>query len=261
MSPTFAKLSKTMINIEFSEEEREKLNHLRFHHPHPRVRQKMEVLWLKSQELPHKEIAKLSGVCPNTMRTYFYEYLAGGVKELAEFNINRPESELMKYQRMLKDNFEKEPPSTAKEAAAKIETLTGIKRSETPVIKFLKKIGMRLLKVGQIPAKADPKEQKKYQEKKLEPRLKEARKGKRVVFFVDAAHFVMGAFLGFLWCSSRKFIKTPSGRQRFNVLGALNSQTKEVITVTNDSYINAETVCELLEKLREQNPDQPITLF
>ena len=71
----------------------------------------------------------------------------------------------------------------------------------------------------------------------------------------------MGAFLGFLWCSSKKFIKTPSGRQRFNVLGALNSQTKEVITVTNDTYINAETVCELLEKLREQNQDQPITLF
>jgi len=47
-----------MIKIPFSEEEREQLNYLRFHHPHPRVRKKMEVLWLHCQNLPHKEIAR-----------------------------------------------------------------------------------------------------------------------------------------------------------------------------------------------------------
>ena len=31
--------------------------------------------------------------------------------------------------------------------------------------------------------------------------------GKRAVFFVDAAHFVMGAFLGFVWCFERLFVK------------------------------------------------------
>ncbi len=71
----------------------------------------------------------------------------------------------------------------------------------------------------------------------------------------------MGGFLGFIWCRSRKFIQTPSGRKRFNVLGALNALTKEITAVTNDSYINSESVCELLEKLRKQHPDQPITLF
>jgi hypothetical protein len=64
------------------------------------------------------------------------------------------------------------------------------------------------------------------------------------VFFVDAAHFVHGAFLGFLWCFVRVFILSPSGRKRFNVLGALNASTKEIITVTNETYINAEVfVC------------------
>jgi len=50
-----------------------------------------------------------------------------------------------------------------------------------------------------------------YKEKKLEPRLNEAKEGKRAVFFVDAAHFVMGAFLGFVWCFERLFVKSPSG--------------------------------------------------
>lgn len=33
------------------------------------------------------------------------------------------------------------------------------------------------------------------------------------------------------------------------MLGALNAGTCEVITVTNNSYINSETVCEMLDKL------------
>ena len=97
-----------------------------------------------------------------------------------------------------------------------------------------------------LPAKADPEEQEEYQEKKLEPRLAEAQAGERAVFFVDAAHFVFGAFLGYLWCFARCWIKAPSGRQRFNVLGALHAITHEVITVTNLTYINSESVCQLL---------------
>jgi hypothetical protein len=56
------------------------------------------------------------------------------------------------------------------------------------------------------------------------------------VFFVDAAHFVLGAFMSVLWCVTRVWIKAPSGRQRFNVLGALNAMTHKVITVVNATY-------------------------
>jgi len=80
------------------------------------------------------------------------------------------------------------------------------------------------------------------------------------VFFVDAAHFVLGAYLGFLWCFERLFVKTGSGRQRFNVLGALNAVTHALITVTNETYINAQSVCELLRKLAALGLSIPITL-
>ena len=80
----------------------------------------------------------------------------------------------------------------------------------------------------------------------LEPRLAEARSGQRAVFFLDAAHFVLSSFLGWMWCAARMFVRAASGRQRYNVLGALNSVTHELIQVTNHSYINAESVCQLL---------------
>jgi len=90
--------------------------------------------------------------------------------------------------------------------------------------------------------------------------LKEAREGKRTVFFVDAAHFVYGSFLGYLWTLTRLFVKTGSGRQRFNVLGALHAVTRQVIVETNDGYINAETVCQLLRQIARRGFRTPITL-
>ena len=112
-----------------------------------------------------------------------------------------------------------------------------------------------------IPAKADPEVQATYLEQVLEPRLAEAQAGKRAVFFMDAAHFVLAPFLGFLWSVARIFIQAPSGRQRFNVLGCLNAVTHELFTVTNDTYITAATVCTLLEPLAALNLDVPITIF
>ena len=44
-----------MLQLEFSEADKGALTHERYHHPHPRVQQRMEALWLKSQGLAHQE--------------------------------------------------------------------------------------------------------------------------------------------------------------------------------------------------------------
>ena len=71
---------------------------------------------------------------------------------------------------------------------------------------------------------------------------------------------VLGAYLGWLWCFARVVVRAPSGRQRFNVLGALDAISHQLITVTNDSYINATSVCELLEKIALLGLQTPITV-
>ena len=80
------------------------------------------------------------------------------------------------------------------------------------------------------------------------------------MFFVDAAHFVMRPFLGFLWCFVRQFIQAPSGRKRFNVLGALHATTWQVVTFTNDAYINSYSVARLMGQIAGAFSDLPITL-
>jgi transposase len=90
--------------------------------------------------------------------------------------------------------------------------------------------------------------------------LASAGEGKKEVFFVDAAHFVWKGFVGYLWCFVKIWLGSPAGRQRFNVLGAINAITKEIITVTNTTYINAWSVIDLLFKLRQRYLETGISI-
>ena len=83
---------------------------------------------------------------------------------------------------------------------------------------------------------------------------------KTVLLFLDGSHVVMGDgfigyfFIGYFYGLYRRFVKTGSGRQRYNVLGALNFVTKAVHTVTNDKYLTSKQVCRMLVKLAKAYP-------
>jgi len=86
----------------------------------------------------------------------------------------------------------------------------------------------------------------------LASEIAKAKAGESVLLFMDGAHFVHGAFLGWLWCFSRVFVRAPSGRRRWNVLGAYNAITGQLTMVSNDGYVNSATVCDLLCRLYER---------
>ncbi len=249
-----------MVQLEFTVEEQRQLHYERYHHPHPRVQRKMEALWLKSQGVAHRQISRLTGISSTTLTSYLRGYQTGGIEALKTLNFRRPESDLKAHQASLEAHFREHPPASVKQAMATIETLTGVRRSPERVRLFLKRMGMTCRKVGMIPAKADVAAQAAFKTAELEPRLAQAQAGQRAVFFVDAAHFVLAPFLGMLWCFTRLFVRAPAGRQRFNVLAALNAVTHELVMVTNDTYITATTVCELLHQLAALHLVIPITL-
>ncbi len=83
--------------------------------------------------------------------------------------------------------------------------------------------------------------------------MKKAEGGELTLLFLDASHFVMGCdFLGHLYSRVRRYVRTFSGRKRYNVLGALDYVSKKMLVVTNDSYITATEVCEMLRKVAEE---------
>lgn len=253
-----------MINILFSDSDVIALQYERLHNPHPRVRMKMDALYLKSQKIPHKDICRMVGITKPTLVSYLRDYCEGGVEKIKEINFYRPKSALEEYETLIEDYFKRHPPATLAEARQKIEDLTGIDRSTSQVRIFLKRLGMKCRKVGSIPGKAVSEEkieeQENFKKQELEPRLEEAKAGQRVVFFTDAAHFVHGAFLATIWSFVRLFVPTPSGRKRVNVLAALNAITHELVTIVNESYINSDSVCQLLTKIKALNFTVPVTL-
>lgn len=148
-----------MIRLTISQEDVGRLRTERFAHPHPRVQLKIEVVLLRSQGLSNRQIMAITGVSENTIRNYLREYQEGGIERLKEFHWQPPESQLEPHRQTLEAYFEQHPPASVAEAAARIEELTGIKRSPTQVRVFLKSLGLRRLKVGTIPSKADPDKQ------------------------------------------------------------------------------------------------------
>lgn len=103
-------------------------------------------------------------------------------------------------------------------------------------------------------------DQAAFHDERLKPRLDQAQAGVGHVFFVDAAHFVFGTFLCCLWSFTRIFVRAASGRQRFNVLGAWNAVTRQLVAITNTTVVNTETMCELLRTIAAQELLGPITL-
>jgi transposase len=249
-----------MIQIDFTPEQIDALHHERFHHPHPRVQLKMEAVYLKSQGLPHHDICRLARISENTLRSYLRQFRDGGVERLKRTDWAGTESPLDEHRETLEEYFRNHPPRSTAEAAAEIERLTGIRRGPTQVRQFLRGMGLKFRKPGMIPAKADADEQGEFLDEKLWPRLRQAQRLRRVVCFVDAAHFVHGTFLGYLWCFVRLLVRGPSGRKRFNVLGAIDAVTHELTTVVNDTVIDAMSVCDLLGKLAGRYAGLPVTL-
>jgi transposase len=253
--------------IRFTPEDRRSLAHDRFHHPDPRVQRKIEVLWLKSHGLGHDDIATLADVSRRTVQRYLHEYREGGLDRLRRCRWQQPQGALSEHQESLEGYFAKHPPRSAKQAQAVIEQQTGVRRGLSQVRHFLKdRLGLRWRQTGAIPVpprKTIPehaREQGAFLRDKLEPRLEQARRGGRQVYFVDAAHFVFAPFLGCLWCAARLFVRAASGRKRHNVLGAFDAVTHRLIRVTNQGYINAESVCALLRAVAGSAVGLPITL-
>jgi transposase len=254
------------LRVQLTEEEQRVVNEERTSHPNERIREKMLVLCLLHNGVTRQKAAEIVGVARATVQRYVAAFRAGGLDGLRQSNPNRPASEMAAYRELIRASFEKQPARTVAEACERIFQLTGLRRGPSQVRKFLKDLGLKFYRVRAIPV--PPKKtlaehvqtQAAFLETELQPRLDAAQAGEGHVFFVDAAHFVFGTFLCCLWSFTRIFLRAASGRQRFNVLGAWNAVTRQLIAVTNTTVVNTETMSELLRKIAALGLTGPITL-
>lgn len=247
-----------MLTLHISDADIALANYERIHNPIESIRKRMDAIYWTSQQYGRTEVATISSVHRNSVRNYVKQYNAGGLEALFRFDYKGFDSVLAGQRVTLVAYFREHPPRTAREAVAKVEQLTGTKLSQSEMRRVMHEMGMKPLKTGHVPAKADPVKQQIFLEEKLSPLLSMAKAGECHLFFMDAAHFVLLPFVGILWCFERLFVKAAAGRNRINVLGALDAATLKLETVVNTTYVNAETIAELLKKLAKRFTHLPI---
>lgn len=124
----------------FRDDDRRTLATERYQHPDPRVQQRLEVLWLLACGETQVRAGELAGVSKATVERYVAIFRKHGVAGLRQFHWRKPVSVLDKHRHDLEPEFRERPPHTIAEAMQRIEALTGVRRKETQVRVFLKKL-------------------------------------------------------------------------------------------------------------------------
>jgi transposase len=248
-----------MRTINLSTNETDKLNYERYHYPDPIVQKRLHAIYLKTAFCKsNNEIGLIVDASRNSVSNWLNIYESGGFDELCKVGYGTNTSKLDIHSSSILDSFRIAPPMNAAEAASRIKELTGIERGITQVKRFMKKQGFCYRKMGHIPAKADRQKQIDWMKETMEPIIGAALRGECHLFYADAAHFVLGAFICSVWCVARLFIQSAAGRNRINVLGAVHAVTKEVTTLINQTYINADTIVDFLHQIKSNYADLPI---
>jgi transposase len=244
-----------------SEADIERLSYERYAYPHPMIQKRIFAVYLKAiSGYCDQQIGFITGLHANTVSHWVAVYQLEGYQGLLSNHYGTNQSELQQHACNILDCFSRQPPRSAAEAGERIREITGVTRSAQQVRVFMKRHGLKFLKCGHIPAKADNEQQHHWADTQLNPAIEAARKGKVHLLFLDAAHFMLQPFICCLWCASRLFIKAASGRNRINVLGAVHAITRKVVTLTNTTYITADTLIEFLRMLKKKFSDKPIII-
>lgn len=247
-----------MLTLRISAEELKEVNYERYHYPCPKIRIRFSVVSLMAEQTSIQQAARLAGVHRNTVTTCIRSFNKGGIPSLKQLHYKRHQTSFSSYESTIEQSLRDEPPRSSQQAAARIEQLSGAPISPERARVFMRRIGMRCLRMGHIPGNADPVKQGQFLANTMEPLIGAAKKGKRELFFLDSAHFILEPFICMVWCFVRLFVKAGSGRNRINVLGAINAITHQLETVINTTYITATEVVELLGRIRAKHKGRAI---
>ena len=152
-----------MLKANFTQDEIDELYYQFMGHPAGTVKKKLHVVYLKSLNLPHQEIALIARVSDDTVTRYLKEFNEGGLSALLIVRSYSPTSKLLPHKATIKDHFKSNPPHTVSEASFEIERLIGIKLGLSACREFmLKHLGMKCRKMAAIPSKADPDKQETF---------------------------------------------------------------------------------------------------
>jgi transposase len=192
------------------------------------------------------EVADLLMLDDDTIRTYRNQYLNYGAESLITDSNKGTSPKLTNEQiDLLNKHLEQNTYSNSKGIVAWIKENFGVLYKTSSINALLKRMNFVYKKPVLVPCKADVAKQEEFVESYKE--LKESMSQNDKIYWVDGVHPQHNTIANYGWIKrgQTKQLKTNNGRQRTNINGALNLETKEVFYV-EDERINSQTVIALL---------------
>lgn len=176
--------------LNLSEAELEKLRYERYAYPCPLIQKRLFAVYLRAvTDYPYRQIGFICGLHENTVAHWVRIYEQHDYEALLVNHYGTNQSALEQHRQSLLCSFHQEPPRTASEAGERIREMTGVERSPQQVRCFMKRHGLKFLKCGHVPAKADNEKQHHWVEETLAPAIKAAQEGKTHLFFYGCRAF------------------------------------------------------------------------
>lgn len=249
------------MRLELTQGQITEIRHLHSKCPVKRFADKLKALLLLDKGLSCIEVGEILLLDDDTVRKYRDQYLAQGAESLLGDNNKGSQAylsmgQLEELDKYLQDNVY----SDSKGIKDWIAQNFNIKYTASGIVSLLKRMGFVYKKPVLTPCKANVEKQKEFIAEYSE--LKDNLPKEDQIYFVDGVHPQHNTIAGYGWIKKgkTKHLKTNNGRQRININGAINLDTKQVIYV-EDERINAQTMIALLERILKAQKEGKIHII
>ena len=257
----FKALNDRRMNLKLTQEEIAKIRQLHSQCRKKRVADKFKALLLLNKGFSCVEVGEILLLDDDTIRKYRNQYLAHGAKSLLSDNNNGTQPYLSAKQLdELDKHLQENVYADSKGIREWIRENFNVKYTTNGVLALLNRMGFVYKKPVLTPCKADVEKQKEFVAEYRE--LKNNLSENDQIYFVDGVHPQHNSIAGYGWIKrgQTKHLKTNNGRQRVNINGAINLETKQVIYV-EDERINAQTMIALLLQILEAQKEGKIHII
>jgi transposase len=214
---------------------------------------KIKAVILLDKGWTYRQVSEALLVDERTIYRYREKYDEKGIEGLIENNYKGSSIRLSKEeQELLINELNARLYSNAKEICQFVKKKFNKEYTPNGIVPLLKKLGFSYKKTKAVPAKADKDLQEKFilHYKSLRKRLKPREK----IYFSDAVHPTYNMMPDYAWIArgQDRFIKSNSGRQRINILGAYSPNDKSRI-ILSCKTIDQNNIVRLLKVIEKRN--------
>lgn len=249
----------TIEHYVFSEDEIRQLYDYRDHQRDSRLKLRFLALLMLAEEVAIETVATVIGKSVKRIETWGAQYLTKGIASLNSFNYHPKHTYLPSSQiEQLVTWVKATNPAKAKQVRAYIKEQFGVTYSVEAVRVLMHKQGLKRLRPKTEPANP-PSEAEQREFVTTYTQMKAESAPGTAFLFLDAMHLVHQNEPGYCWGdpTDPPVIKTNTGRQRLNILGAYNPADYSLRHVTGEASCNGERVVELFEVIATQDAVAP----